>query len=285
MFLPNGGTLKLRGTISNADHVADQLVTISSGSKGRISASRLTSRSAPGAFAVEDMTLGSYTVTAGVQVYEQISGGAMVKVGLDHLGLSQVPADKIAAYHLNSSNMVDYIVLEAVTGNAYDYGMMVATTTTQQVPVDSEGDDESGQTYEEKTSETWSLVGRSRIKFAPQYSYNGKSGDFVGVAVGQNRENKPIIKAVIQLQEIKGITPGDFFESQGATYVNANGRTYRVADEVECYRPISSNRLDTANWFSQETGAERLTACRAYSSDLTIYVDPVGEQVRIVRAN
>ena len=285
VFLPNGGTLKLSGTISNADHVADQLVTISSGSKGRISASRLTSRSAPGAFVVEDMTLGSYTVTAGVQVYEQISGGAMVKVGLDHLGLSQVPADKIAAYHLNSSNMVDYIVLEAVTGNAYDYGMMVATTTTQQVPVDSEGDDESGQTYEEKTSETWSLVGRSRIEFAPQYSYNGKSGDFVGVAVGQNRENKPIIKAVIQLQEIKGITPGDFFESQGATYVNANGRTYRVADEVECYRPISSNRLDTANWFSQETGAERLTACRAYSSDLTIYVDPVGEQVRIVRAN
>ena len=285
VFLPNGGTLKLSGTISNADHVADQLVTISSGSKGRISASRLTSRSAPGAFVVEDMTLGSYTVTAGVQVYEQISGGAMVKVGLDHLGLSQVPADKIAAYHLNSSNMVDYIVLEAVTGNAYDYGMMVATTTTQQVPVDSEGDDESGQTYEEKTSETWSLVGRSRIEFAPQYSYNGKSGDFVGVAVGQNRENKPIIKAVIQLQEIKGITPGDFFESQGATYVNANGRTYRVADEVECYRPISSNRLDTANWFSQEKGAERLTACRAYSSDLTIYVDPVGEQVRIVRAN
>ena len=314
VFLPNGGTLKLSGTISNADHVADQLVTISSGSKGRISASRLTSRSAPGAFAVEDMTLGSYTVTAGVQVYEQISGGAMVKVGLDHLGLTQIPADKIAAYHLNSSNMVDYIVLEEVTGNAYDYGMIVLTTETSeervslrepQTIITPDGDeltieyevqkDEDGNVIfsngkpvyitETVSSRTCSLVSRSRIEFAPQYSYNGRSGDFVGVAVGQNRENKPIIKAVIQLQEIKGITPGDFFESQGATYVNANGRTYRVADEVECYRPISSNRLDTANWFSQETGAERLTAYRAYSSDLTIYVDPVGEQVRIVRAN
>ena len=100
--------------------------------RDRISASRLTSRSAPGAFAVEDMTLGSYTVTAGVQVYEQISGGAIVKVGLDHLGLTQIPADKIAAYHLNSSNMVDYIVLEEVTGNAYDYGMIVLTTETSE---------------------------------------------------------------------------------------------------------------------------------------------------------
>ena len=289
VFLPNGGTLELSGTISNAASLADQLVTISSGSKGRISASRLSSRSAPGAFDAAGMKLGSYTVTAGVKVYEQVfGGGAMVELGMDHLGLSQVPADKIAAYHLNTSDMVDYIVLEAVTGNAYEYGMMVATTTTVQEPVepgDGEGDEDKEPQYEEHTVQTWSLVNRERIDFASQVGYSGRSGDFVGIAAGQNRENKATIKSVIQLTEVENVKPGDFFESQGVTYVTAGGRTYRVADDVECYRRISNNRYDQANWFTQETGAQRLSACRAFSSDLTIYVDPIGEQVRIVQAN
>lgn len=48
VFLPNGGTLELSGTISNADNLADQLVTISSGTKGKISASKLSSKSTSG---------------------------------------------------------------------------------------------------------------------------------------------------------------------------------------------------------------------------------------------
>ena len=109
----------------------------------------------------------------------------------------------------------------------------------------------------------------------------------VGVAVGTrpvNGENVNTIKSIVQLTKAE-VSSGDFFESQGVTYVNAGGRTYRVADDVECYRRISNNRYDQANWFTQETGAQRLSACRAFSSDLTIYVDPIGEQVRIVQAN
>ena len=39
------------------------------------------------------------------------------------------------------------------------------------------------------------------------------------------------------------------------------------------------------NALTGETGADRLNAIRAYSDDLTIYVDPVGRQVRIIKAN
>ena len=66
------------------------------------------------------------------------------------------------------------------------------------------------------------------------------------------------------------MAPADFFVSQGATYVTAGGRTYRVADDVECYKKT------TKSWFEQETGEARLSACKAYSKDLTIYVDPIG---------
>ena len=42
---------------------------------------------------------------------------------------------------------------------------------------------------------------------------------------------------------------------------------------------------DGLNILTGETGADRLNAIRAYSDDLTIYVDPVGRQVRIIKAN
>ena len=83
---------------------------------------------------------------------------------------------------------------------------------------------------------------------------------------------------------MKNVAPSDFFVSQGVQYVNAGGRTYRVADDVECYRNIGSNRFSKENWFAQKTGEERLNACKAFSSDLTVYVDPVGEKVRVVAA-
>ena len=66
--------------------------------------------------------------------------------------------------------------------------------------------------------------------------------------------------------------------------MNTKGRTYRVADDVECYRGSGSSRYGAENWFSQDTGEARLNACKAYSDDLTIYVDPIGEKVRVVAA-
>ena len=79
--------------------------------------------------------------------------------------------------------------------------------------------------------------------------------------------------------------PSDFFDSQGVSHVTVNGRTYKVASDVECCRNVSGSRSDSSDWLKQDTGAQRLSAIKAYSNDLTIYVDPVGQQVRIIKAN
>ena len=40
------------------------------------------------------------------------------------------------------------------------------------------------------------------------------------------------------------------------------------------------------NWLSQSDSlGQRLAAIKAYSDDLTIYVDPVGNQVRVIKGN
>ena len=84
--------------------------------------------------------------------------------------------------------------------------------------------------------------------------------------------------SVIELTRIRDISPDDFFVSQGAQYVTANGQVYRVSNDVECYKTA------TENWISDDSGEARLAACLAFSQDLTIWLDPVGEKVRIVEA-
>lgn len=264
LLLPNGLTMPLTGALFNTS-LDKQLVTVSI-TKSGISLGRLVSRGAPGPFQVESMKLGSHTVAAGVRIYEQVSSGAMVNVEPGDLTTDSIPAERIACYHLNSAGMVDYIVLSDVTGNAYVYGMMAGGLVSG-----------SNERYE------WYLRnGTQEIAFSPITTYRGGSGDMVGVVVGKDREDRNTIRSVIQLSEIRGVKIGDFFERDGIPYVTAGGRTYRIADGVECFQAVSGNLVGTASWLS---GSGRLSAIKTYSDSFTVYVDPVGSQVRIIRAN
>ncbi len=279
MFLPNGDTKTLEGEVSNASNVENQLVSISASRDG-FYASRMTGSRAPGDFNVSGMTLGSYTVSAGVRIYEQVRGGAMVEVNRGDLVMTSISAGQIVGCHQNSSGMVDYIILNDVTGDAYEYGMMVATSET------TSDKDESGNNI---TRTVWKLTQNGDgITFVPSVGYSGRNGDMVGVVPGvpmSNQESGKTIKAIVQLTEIKNVKPSDFFESEGAPHVTVGGRTYRIAGDVECCHDQGSTRYEL-NWLSQSDSlGQRLTAIKAYSDDLTIYVDPVGNQVRVIKGN
>ena len=244
---------------------------------------------------VDEMTLGGRTVLGAVRIFEKVTTSALAPVTLSDLtGLGQIPADQISGYHANSSGMVDYIVLDNVTGNAYEYGMMVPTVTetTENIPIqDSQGhepDDENWTpTYRpEKTSSTsWDLIRGigSTIDFAPIAGYAGRSGDIVGIVSYKNREGKDMIRTILELTE-RTVSAKDFFQSEGSWYVTANGRNYKVASDVECYGGMGSGRVDPNSWFTQEDTGDRLSAMRAFSDALTVYIDPVGNQVRVITA-
>ena len=210
------------------------------------------------------------------------------------LDMASIPAERISSYHVNSANIVDYIVLNNVTGSAYIYGMMVGgyKVTQEETPGTPAWTDKDGNEHEaepgtpEQTRYIWHLRnGQNDIEFSLTTTYTGQSGDMLGVAVGKDREGKNTIKTTVQLKEVKNVKLSDFFESQGATYVNTYGRTYRVADNVECYYNRTGNKVSKDNWLSGGDGGSRLTSIKAYSDSFTIYVDPVGEQVRIIAAN
>ena len=308
VFLPNGGTLDLKGEVSRADELANRLVTVTSGAKGKIGASPLPSKSASGAFQVDSMTLSGYTVTAGVRLYEQVSGGAMVGISLADLGMASIPANQVATYHLNTSGMVDFLVLNEVTGNGYQYGIAVSNvkeevkiplvtsqtitnpageeiTIQYEVERDAQGNprfDSKGEPiYKLRQVNAWGLVNSHGVTAIGTTGNGLKANAFGGVALDNN--GKPI--ATVELTSVGGVSPSDIFQSQGKSYVTVGGKTYRIADDVECYYKVAEEKGSPDNWFTQSTGQERLDACKAFSKDLTLYVDPVGQQVRVIQAN
>ena len=261
MFLPNGGTIKLTSEKELTN--TDQVVNLSGSGKGNLNASRLTGN-ASGTFQPDKLTLGSSKVSPGVRIYEQVSGGAQVELSLSSLGAVSVPANKIVAVHTNSSGVVDVVVLDSVTGDAYTYGKLV------------EGEQSGGGVTGSFTNRTVAVENGTGGLSALVTGSAVKDSSFGGVVSGRDK-TKAV--SVISLTEIKNVRPSDFFQTETGTYITVQGKTYQVSDKVECYKSA------TKTWFTQESGQARLNACKAFSSDLTIYVDPIGSKVRVVSAN
>ena len=303
IFLPDGTTKKLSGGVSNTSSVMEEEPVIVSAGREKYSVSKLPTNRAPGNFDVAGMKLGKLTVSSGVRIYEQVKGGSMRPIDRGSLEMATVSAEKVTGYHTNSAGYVDYIILNDVTGTAYIYGMMVGgyESKTEDVPVYKDGkpvlDADGNQVYTQKTSEwyAWHLrSGSEEIDFTRATTYKGRSGDMVGVVIGkpiaggENNKDQYTIRSIVQLTAIHSVKSGDFFESQGVPYVNVNGKTYRIADDVECYYNRTGNTVSKDNWLHggvNDTGAGRLASIRTYSDTFSIYVDPTGQQVRVITAD
>ena len=264
LFLPNGGILELKGGEGTKLSNLDTVCTLSAGEKGELYASRISGRNAPGDFDPSSMTLGNKTVSVGVRVYEQVQGAAaQVAVPLSELDLERIPQDKISGYHENSSGIVDLILLDSVTGDAYTYGLL-------KVSYDSSGEDGG-----EKGPRQVALENGSGGIAKTNSGYNVKHNSFGGLVLNSSGK----IASVVSLDQIDNLSPADFFERDGRYYLSSGGQTYAVATDVECYNDASET------WFTQKTGKERFNACTAFSSDLTAYLDPIGKKVRVLVAN
>ena len=53
---------------------------------------------------------------------------------------------------------------------------------------------------------------------------------------------------------------------------------------MECTSTTTQNGEKADNWFSQSSGVDRLKAILSYGSGLTLYVDDMSNQVRIIEA-
>ena len=255
VFLPNGSTLFIPGTFSGTKDLTGRLVSVNSrNSKGVLSVDDISDRSIPGDFHVSSMALGEYPVAAGVRIFDQVKNSIYVPVDTAALN-GTISAEDIRTYHRNTSGYVDCIVLDDITGSVYQYGMARLSAEV----------DGRYLTLENGTDSGISAV-RTPIDF--------KDKQFVGVAMGGDGK----VKAITELEKLSGISPADFFDSQGITYLEHDGQVYPVSSDVVCYK--SANKL----WISGDSGASRLAVCKAFSSELSAYYDPHVGQIRVVCA-
>lgn len=255
--LPNGTTVKLSGSVP--DYAQDRVVTISASKGNTLNVSRISSTSIPGDFSLTNMTLGKYTVAAGARIYESIGSSAMAPLTLSDLEVETIPQNQLYAYHLNSSGMVDVLILNAVTGDAYTYGIL------------RRGSVSSGMGDLTAVNTTVSVTNGSGGLGALITGQDFKDNGFGGVADSARTVGGSKVAAnVFMLDEVTGVKRSDFFQDGGKWYVNAKGTVYLVSSKVEGYI------RNTGSWISS------LDDIRAYSNDMTLYIDPVGHRVRII---
>lgn len=267
--LDNGEELSLSGTVSN-ERAQGQLVEVSSSSKGKLSVRLLDSSSGSASLNLNTMMLGDTPVSTGVRLYDRVGSSVMSEIQSADLGTRIISGDQIAYIHKNTSGYIDYLVFENVTGNVYHYGMCKRTVEGGEPAVDENGEEYLTPETQFLTLENGLENGITGLKTP----YSFKANQFAAVAL--NAEGK--VRSLYELEEIEGVSPADFFESRGKTFVNVKGRVYPVSDDVVCYK------TQTGSWFTQETGPSRLAACKAFSDDLTLWADPFVGAIRIICA-
>lgn len=257
VFLPNGNTMLIPGTFSESKDITGRLVELTNrNNKGVLSVDDISDRSIPGEFNIPKMTLGKYSVASGVRIFDQARNSLYVPVDTSMLADTIISEAGIKTYHLNSSGYVDCIVLDDYTGSAYQYGMCRQ---------DAESDGRA-LTLENGTDTGIHAV-RTPIAFEDK--------QLAGVAMGGDGK----VKSIVDLNKLTGISPSDFFDHQGNTYLEHDGQIYPVSSDVVCYK--QANKL----WISGDTGNTRLAVCKAFSSDLSAYYDPIVGHIRVVSAD
>lgn len=265
VLLPGGGSIGLRGTVPES--LRDRLVTVSGGKGDELRVSALPTEAPAGDFDPAAMTLGNYRVSAGVRLYESADGTGLSPVSISRLEGRTVPRDRILSCRRNSAGAVDLIVLKTVTGDSYTYGLLSKTRVEFNV------DGLSGSNG--AVVVTNSGGAQSPVITAVRF----EEGCFGGTVAGaRSVDGVPVAADVVTLTQIGGVGRADFFRQNGVWYVQAGGASYEVAEDVEGYIKA------TGAWFTQSAD-KRLEAIRAFSNDMTVCIDPIGQKVRIIVVN
>ncbi len=259
-----GGNLVIEADTENdVDDLVGQLVNVSSHTLGKITLNPITGKDASGDFQIPALKLGNTPVSASVVLYERVGdSGALTQVSMEDLaGVDLIPSSQIAYCHLNSNRQVDIIVLNDVTGNAYEYGILYAGVRTEPSVF---GDITNHTAVVRNKAHPNADPGAADAYLCARQFESGQPGGLVA-----NQEGTKVI-GLVSLTEIRNVSRSDFFTENGITYLSANGTNFRVAENVQCLNKRANS------WFNT------LDEARAFSSELSAYYDPYGKTVRVV---
>lgn len=244
VVLPEGLTLK--GSFDGDEKsYQGQLVSVSSWKEGALSLNVVQTRTNNQALDVAKKTLGTYALSADVQLFERVGKGPVASISLEDIRQAKVPSNQIAYHRINDNGKVDLLILDNVTGNQYRYG--ISKTTYEKVEVHDPVFGNDSYTLEKLYLKTPSG------ELGPYPGVGLGSENWVGVVVdGQNK-----VVTSVKLKSLFNVTNAAW-ESEDLVFFG--NKSYTVSDDVICYNST------TGRWVT-------LGAARAFGESMTLYVD------------
>ena len=265
-------------------------------------------------FSPSSMTLGGMRVSPGVRIYERLIGGAMKARSLTDLPASV----NVSQYHLDGSGQVDLIIIGSYSGDGVEYGRIdvlngyrveeiVPEVLPEPDPDDPEGGAQEPQApiYRRYSVQKVVYNGTEYPVAQGQYLYSG----YARLSLNDSGE----VAYASYLRAISNVPSSAFYTQNGVTYVRTSQGTFQVDEGVQCYNIAASYSpssypptwVNSSMWSGSEwqgywpEGWEMewfpaaptivkfadLSECRNFASTLTLYVDSVGQRVRVIEAS
>ena len=273
------GILTLEGKTTYSEAAAAKLngclVTVSSYKRDYLTLSKVNGKGASTALNLTTNRMGTKELSAGARFFEQVSNGRLVEIDRSDITITSIPANKITYVGYDWAGRVDKLVLNDVTGDCYDYGMIYYRAAGYEESKDdgSEGSYQNGEIRVTNGSgEHTYVVG----------SVDGAKTNRMGGVAGSpdQLDGKNRMAAFMPLNEATGIRRAQF--DTDAMLLTTNSMVIPISDKVECYNKT------TGDWFKPgEDGDHKaaLNLALAFSDDITVYYDrspEEGGKVRIV---
>lgn len=245
VVLPEGLTLK--GSFDGDEKsVQGQLVSVSSWKEGALNLNVVQPRTNNDSLDVAKKTLGSYALSADVQLFERVGKGPVASIALEDIRLAKIPASKIAYQRINDNGKVNLLILDNVTGNQYRYG--ISKTTYEKYEMnDPDGFGKDSYTLE-----------KLRLK-----TPGGELGPYPGIGIGSEHwvgivvDGQDKVVSSVKLRSLLNVTNAAW-ESEDLVFFG--NKSYTVSEDVICYNST------TGRWVT-------LGAARAFGESMTLYVD------------
>lgn len=252
------GGITVKGEVSSsASRYDGQLVTVTSNAKGRVSLSAISGSAAKANLDVSARKLGDREIAENVVVYDRVKGGEAVAVEYDDITQATVARDKISYVSYDYAGRVKCLVLDDVTGNAYQYGYFRLTKAT----------DGGFGSHDTLCVRQGGSNGGFKDTAAADYLGDGirhnRPGGVAYITRIHGYKSFTQIAATVDLKSLSGVRRAAFDPDEMT--VTVAGVSYPVSQEVQCYNET------TNTWFA--SGKEGMEAIRAYSDDLTLYYD------------
>ncbi len=279
--LTGGGITLTAAEVSCDDAARGSLVTVSA-SLNKLYCTKLTTGSY-GRLDLDGRTLGSVSLAPACAVYEWDGSGYVYSLegteGAASYDFSAIDwtdtlsSSYVSYAHTNSAGQIDVLLLNGVTGSAYQYGKLTLYTGSDGIQLGTAGSSDLGTAYNKAATLT-NADGTSSKYLCTVPA----SAGYCGVALSRYDST---YSRVVKVQTLSRVSAdaGDFYLSGGDWYAETGGTEYRISDTVQIHV------VDTDLWLS---GADGLASVLADDYDLTLYFDRApseGGQVRIIKAS